>query len=604
MGIGRAPYPHQFGPSQSEKPSFNLPDPEEEAKSTSAWSITAKTYSDVCNEVGNVLEQYIDLFHEYCSKCLELPLYKPATNHSFTSKTLQLKIPSTRIYRSSERPFLLLYNLPVDDSQNAGITDTHHLEEILHSTEPISIILGTSDMTYMIENLQSRVKDKPSVDNTTYATRYSKCLLMARVYLLHFIFSEIGHISSYNWTILQLFPEYYFKEIDLFNELNIMFRALSESDLDKNLHKLINGLLKHLDQVRLPVIIDEAVQLISSIGNVLCILPAGTGLSMRTAKTFTGSHLFKGGIMDDQLIIDNGFDSKKDVEVYLSSFGIPIDPSHDGIMQWLVGRARIASNFAEEWMIYGGDLKTLFTSFKERYEDATTWGNIGYDLLNMKNGNRAREIGGLDIMDLVERVVLKHWYTGLEATFIRDDALQLFEIGVARLRRTDKLRGVVNEPLIYIGFLWEQLIPDALEKLFDGKETCQIFKKRLPSNIWHIANSFSHKTSSNVRVQHSTSDYKLPDFLKQPISPFFLAETNAGPDIVTRVESPELEKKIYAVFSQAKLWQKIDKEKICNDDLNTDKDDDYVAVIDSTNCELVFDKEHLDVLSQLKNGKK
>ena len=44
--------------------------------------------------------------------------------------------------------------------------------------------------------------------------------------------------------------------------------------------------------------------------------------------------------------------------------------------------------------------------------------------------------------------------------------------------------------------------------------------------------------------------------------------------------------------------------EICNDDLNMEEDDDYIAVIDSTNCELVFDKEHLDVLSQLKNGKK
>src|SRR5437764_15374971 len=81
-------------------------------KSTSAWSITAKTYSDVCNEVEKILEEYIDLFHEYCGQHIELPLYEPTiNNHLFSKKIGQLKIPSTTIYRTPERPFLLLYNL-------------------------------------------------------------------------------------------------------------------------------------------------------------------------------------------------------------------------------------------------------------------------------------------------------------------------------------------------------------------------------------------------------------------------------------------------------------------------------------------------------------
>ena len=50
----------------------------------------------------------------------------------------------------------------------------------------------------------------------------------------------------------------------------------------------------------------------------LCILPSGTGLSIKSAKMYTGSHLIKGDIKKEGLIIiDCGFNSVRDVHKYI-----------------------------------------------------------------------------------------------------------------------------------------------------------------------------------------------------------------------------------------------------------------------------------------------
>ncbi|GES85538.1 hypothetical protein GLOIN_2v1738848 [Rhizophagus clarus] len=54
-----------------------------------------------------------------------------------------------------------------------------------------------------------------------------------------------------------------------------------------------------------------------------------------------------------------------------------------------------------------------------------------------------------------------------------------------------------------MGILWENPIPNAIMKLFQDEAT------------------------------HSTTDYNLPNFLENPISPSFYSEVYAGPDVIT-----------------------------------------------------------------------
>ena len=240
---------------------------------------------------------------------------------------------------------------------------------------------------------------------------------------------------------------------------------------------------------------------------------------MKSARIYTGSHLFKGGIINDDLIIINyGFNSVSEVKRYLSEYGIPI--AHKEVMIWLIGCARIATTFLEEWLACGEDVDSLFQAFKERYTKSRGEGSIIFESLERFQGHRVRELNGLDVLELLERAVLKHWYTGLPVTFISEETLELFELGVARLDRvgyvSNNLRAEVNEPLVvasaiaffksrkdialYIldkmadmdynssamGYLWEHLIPEAVEKLFSNKNLHHLFNKKLPTQDWQI----------------------------------------------------------------------------------------------------------------------
>ncbi|CAG8688393.1 11515_t:CDS:2, partial [Racocetra fulgida] len=67
--------------------------------------------------------------------------------------------------------------------------------------------------------------------NHNYALRFSKCLLLARVYILDHILRNYENISTYNWTILQLFPNIFFGS-DIFLDISLKFREATEEFLD------------------------------------------------------------------------------------------------------------------------------------------------------------------------------------------------------------------------------------------------------------------------------------------------------------------------------------------------------------------------------------
>jgi len=54
----------------------------------------------------------------------------------------------------------------------------------------------------------------------------------------------------------------------------------------------------------------------------------------------------------------------------------------------------------------------------------------------------------LDILNLLERAILKHYYTSLSVIFICENTLELFEIGIVWLHHNDKLQGIINELLV------------------------------------------------------------------------------------------------------------------------------------------------------------
>ncbi|RGB27938.1 hypothetical protein C1646_717346 [Rhizophagus diaphanus] len=285
----------------------------------------------------------------------------PDEIHPYYSVIRNLQIPSNPNY--DKRPFLLMSDLPVTNGDN-GFTDTTDLERRSQKKD-IMIVLGTSgsgktrtliellckkygfyftslvkenlgscDLLMMIDHLFPKLKSS-LVQNDAYAIRFSKCLLFARIYILHYILETYGEISPYNWAILQLCPTVFFNS-DIFEEITLEFRKVPEQYFDENFRKLIREILFLVNQKRLPVILDEAQELIDRFYNKFssttkedetrslysvvirtftfsgtCVIPSGTGLTIKSVLRLTGSHVLKGSTWKNEelIIIKNGFDS-------------------------------------------------------------------------------------------------------------------------------------------------------------------------------------------------------------------------------------------------------------------------------------------------------
>ncbi|POG57753.1 hypothetical protein GLOIN_2v1737263, partial [Rhizophagus irregularis DAOM 181602=DAOM 197198] len=76
---------------------------------------------------------------------------------------------------------------------------------------------GSGDLRMMIDHIFPRLKESLP-KNDLYATRYSKCLLFARIYTLNYILENYGKINPCNWAILQLCPTVFF-DYDIFEEI-------------------------------------------------------------------------------------------------------------------------------------------------------------------------------------------------------------------------------------------------------------------------------------------------------------------------------------------------------------------------------------------------
>ncbi|CAB5365005.1 unnamed protein product [Rhizophagus irregularis] len=697
------------------------------------------TEEDIININGREMEPE-ELFEEYFKDELNNQNYivsnihiiaiippLPDKAHPYYNAIRDLQIPSNPKYK--QRPLLLMNDLPTING-NDGLTDTTVLEDLSQIKE-IMIVLGTSgsgktrtliellckkygiyftglvkenpgsgDLRMMIDHIFPRLKESLP-KNDLYATRYSKCLLFARIYTLNYILENYGKINPCNWAILQLCPTVFF-DYDIFEEITSEFRKISEQYLDENLRKLIRNISLLVNQKRLPVILDEAQELIDRFQNKftsttdkdksrplyslviraftisgICVIPSGTGLTMKSVLDITGSHAMKGATWnnEDLIVIKNEFGSTKMLRNFLSKFGFPFD-DHQDIMRWFVGRVRFATTFVEEWLNNNYGIDELFAKFKGYYTDPDSNKSIMVKIVNRTNNDTIRQgirnnlkegESEVDILSLLERAVIKNWFDGLNSIIVeKESALELFEYGVALLHREkdSKLQIIISEPLVIdMGILWELLIPNAIIKLFQDEGVRDIFKNPLPYNDWKIYEP--PNGSLSVLATRSTSDYTLPNFLENPVSPFFYPENVAGPDVVTVMCPVDSDKK-YLVLIQAKFRLKNKGDVLLTTDpkkfyhtrsekkgveakllngkvyeISYDKvtklikknydgifrifisypaevtlkeeieakemeveEEEWVAIIDASNCNRIFEEKHIEMFKELKNPRK
>ncbi|GBC13356.2 hypothetical protein GLOIN_2v1737241 [Rhizophagus irregularis DAOM 181602=DAOM 197198] len=687
------------------------------------WSIDLSDTSTVVSNVDAILADFRELFKRCCCEKLKLPIFKPDKAHPYYNAIRDLQIPSNPKYK--QRPLLLMNDLPTING-NDGLTDTTVLEDLSQIKE-IMIVLGTSgsgktrtliellckkygiyftglvkenpgsgDLRMMIDHIFPRLKESLP-KNDLYATRYSKCLLFARIYTLNYILENYGKINPCNWAILQLCPTVFFKG-DIFETITLEFRKVPEYFLDVEIRKLISNILAIVNQETLPVILDEAQELIDRFQNKftsttdkdksrplyslviraftisgICVIPSGTGLTMKSVLDI-GSHTLKGATWnhEDLIVIKNEFGSTKMLRNFLSKFGFPFD-DHQDIMWWFVGRVRFATTFVEEWLNNNYGIDELFAKFKGYYTDPDSNKSIMVKIVNRTNNDTIRQgirnnlkegESEVDILSLLERAVIKNWFDGLNSIIVeKESALELFEYGVALLHREkdSKLQIIISEPLVIdMGILWELLIPNAIIKLFQDEGVRDIFKKPLPYNDWKIYEP--PNGSLSVLATRSTSDYTLPNFLENPVSPFFYPENVAGPDVVTVMCPVDSDKK-YLVLIQAKFRLKNKGDVLLTTDpkkfyhtrpenkgveakllkgkvyeISYDKvtklikknydgifrifisypaevtlkeeieakemeveEEEWVAIIDASNCNRIFEEKHIEMFKELKN---
>ncbi|UZO19249.1 uncharacterized protein OCT59_010547 [Rhizophagus irregularis] len=496
------------------------------------WSIDLSDTSTVVSNVDAILADFRELFKRCCCEKLKLPIFKPDKAHPYYNAIRDLQIPSNPKYK--QRPLLLMNDLPTING-NDGLTDTTVLEDLSQIKE-IMIVLGTSgsgktrtliellckkygiyftglvkenpgsgDLRMMIDHIFPRLKESLP-KNDLYATRYSKCLLFARIYTLNYILENYGKINPCNWAILQLCPTVFFKG-DIFETITLEFRKVPEYFLDVEIRKLISNILAIVNQETLPVILDEAQELIDRFQNKftsttdkdksrplyslviraftisgICVIPSGTGLTMKSVLDI-GSHTLKGATWnhEDLIVIKNEFGSTKMLRNFLSKFGFPFD-DHQDIMWWFVGRVRFATTFVEEWLNNNYGIDELFAKFKGYYTDPDSNKSIMVKIVNRTNNDTIRQgirnnlkegESEVDILSLLERAVIKNWFDGLNSIIVeKESALELFEYGISL-------------HLVW-GYCGRLLIPNAIIKLFQDEGVRDIFKKPLPYNDWKI----------------------------------------------------------------------------------------------------------------------
>ncbi|OZJ01856.1 hypothetical protein BZG36_05333 [Bifiguratus adelaidae] len=392
----------------------------------------------------------------------------------------------------------------------------------------------------------------------------------------------------------------------LFQSLWNIFVELHTEPLTNLLSDSLTKIAEELGDwvsMKFPLIIDEAQvllnpdQVYASATND-SIRPSLLSMMFRAFKEFPRLRIFACGTKEidetggpsrlfkyrQDLIVQNGFDLDG-VHHFLYRFPIACRPEPTEL-RWLVGRSRILCSFLERYIRTGN---SSVKKFREEFTHSRVKGTIGYELQRRENP-KLKTVKGVNIMKLIERCVIYYHLTGLPRPLRTEKHLSLFEIGAARLQRTDwRLEVKIEEPLIVagalayflaeespmsrqyelmadmrsnpssLGTLWEQIVPSRLEGILKNAR----FDNGVPSRNWNILDPASANADPNVLIQISdpVDGPFLPDFLAQPNVKYFIPDICVGPDIVCFASPHENSNDVYMVLVQVKLRNELRRQE-------------------------------------------
>ncbi|OZJ05383.1 hypothetical protein BZG36_01977 [Bifiguratus adelaidae] len=330
------------------------------------WSIPLKEKDEVLAEAKRIIKVFKPNLLPFLQGSFEHVEYQPPDSHPHAEIVRQLKLPQNP--KNPQTPFLLDDVLAVVLG-TSGSGKTRTMIELLcrrygfyfSASVKGERSLGASDLATAKKRLADKLGDEPkSPTNDQYAEQYINCLLVARVFVLHYIFDSKQHISAEDWVYFQLLPS---EHGVLFDKLIENFRALSDDSLQNITATMLADLSEMTSQYRFPTIVDEAMALItddevftsrtdSDNGRPLYSIMIRRLMDYKNSLKFTASDKMdtETNIKDQHVItISEGFDSEEEVQRFLQQNMLPASVYCCRSLIWLVGRFAFAAGFVQAW---------------------------------------------------------------------------------------------------------------------------------------------------------------------------------------------------------------------------------------------------------------
>ncbi|KAJ3044764.1 hypothetical protein HK097_001377 [Rhizophlyctis rosea] len=353
------------------------------------------------------------------------------------------------------------------------------------------------------------------------------------------------------------------------------------------------------------------VRTILSVGgksNLMPVVVSGTRLSITEAEEKSGSMVAKGMSSTTRVICRSG-QSFKAFRQYIEQFvhltGSTTKEESDA--WWLQtynvlrGRPRFAATFLELCIRVlcrapagSGSLGAILSKVRQELLRSDSDKSV-YAAVQRLHARRNPTLWNFAV-----DICASYLYMGTAVVFFQREYLELVELGLAQLQTkgtTRSLEGRIDEPLVAramfefcrdkkmdlahrvfhwmglsksnpstSGFLWEIILPIELSKLFCGDKALKshpLFSplhSSLPSYFDYPARIRTYGIEGPNAVK-ATNNYRLTQYLANPLAPFFLPEFRAGPDIVFAIEFATSPPMTIACFLQAKLAVKVSNKR-------------------------------------------
>ena len=473
----------------------------------------------------------------------------------------------------------------------------------LSCAKPSDTNFGSSDMSYFLERLavDGRVT-KDHEANLKYVKIFMKCVMLARLKVFSQLQAKYPNLTSEQWLYFQLFPPVLTKssnsnllleKYDIFSQVTVLLRSLSE----KNLDKLVSAL--SLDSPKIPVFLDEAQILCLLYGNsfmfskerplysAVCkgivdslinenisVCAIGTGLALGVMDELNSSNSFKDfdarSHVNQRICLTY---SSEQVHAYLEKF-ITIPEELAYICSWLVGRPRIASSFLQFIYENGGLSKKTCNDYVKFQTTPGPQRSIYMDMNSLFLGKRSLIDEGLikKLSNELKLAVRDYMYTG--AIYMTSN-VSMFEFGFGILSRKvyesrDEMISIF-EPIVFkaaynyfygdssdsaiereplnvmsllklmpsaLGFVFELTVPMVVKKLLQMNEETR--KNVFNDKGWR-SESLQLKQSKEILsrpfIKNETHEYPLEYHLQNPQCDLLSVDQNKGADFASSVEN-------------------------------------------------------------------